>query len=117
MLRLSPSPGSRDAPAGETFAWRTATGTMLHSVPDAVREGFAAHREYERLRSMGMRHDPALRTALSGTSQRRQASARRTSIQSAFLILVAAVGAWIDRRAVQAKAGLSRWLIGMEAFR
>jgi hypothetical protein len=38
---------------------------MLHKLVDAVRQGLAAHREYERLKSMGMRHDPALRAALS----------------------------------------------------
>ena len=89
---------------------------MLHSLLDAFSEGLAAHREYERLTSMGMRHHPALRAALSEPSHSREASTRRTSIQSAFLILVVAVGAWIDRRVLQAKAGLLRLLIGMEGF-
>jgi hypothetical protein len=116
MLRNSQSRTSRAAPGGATFAWGTAIG-MLHTLLDAVREGLAAHREYERLISMGMRHDLALRSALSETSHSREASTRRTSIQSAFLIVVAAVGAWIDRGVLQAKAGLLRLLIGMEAFR
>jgi hypothetical protein len=38
---------------------------VLHKVVDAIRQGLAAHREYESLMSMGMRHDPALRAALS----------------------------------------------------
>jgi hypothetical protein len=38
---------------------------MLHKLVDAIRQGLAANREYERLISMGMRHDPALRVALS----------------------------------------------------
>jgi hypothetical protein len=38
---------------------------MLHKLADAIRQGLAAHREYERLMSMGMRHDLALRAALS----------------------------------------------------
>jgi hypothetical protein len=38
---------------------------MLHKLVDAIRQGLAAHREYERLKSMGMRHDLALRAALS----------------------------------------------------
>jgi hypothetical protein len=38
---------------------------MLHKLVDAIRQGLAAHREYEHLISMGMRHDPALRVALS----------------------------------------------------
>jgi uncharacterized protein YjiS (DUF1127 family) len=74
---------------------------MLHCLLDAFCEGLAAHREYERLMSKGMRHDPALRAALSETSHSWDACAPRTSIQSAFLILVAAVGAWIDRRREQ----------------
>jgi hypothetical protein len=89
---------------------------MLHSLLDAFCEGFAAHREYERLTSIDMRHDLALRAAISETSHSRQASTRRTSIRSAFLIVVAAVGAWIDRGILRAKAGLLRLLIGMEEF-
>jgi hypothetical protein len=49
---------------------------MLHSLLDALRKGLAAHREYERFMSMGMRHDPALRAALSETSHSRETSAR-----------------------------------------
>jgi uncharacterized protein YjiS (DUF1127 family) len=97
MLRLSHS-SSRDAPVRETFARRTAIGKMLHSLLDAVSEGLAGHREYERLMSMGVGHDSALKVALSETSHSTDASARGTSIQSAFLILVAAIGGWIDRR-------------------
>jgi hypothetical protein len=74
---------------------------MLHSLLDALRDGLAAHREYERLISLGMCHDPALRAALSQTSHSREACARRTSVQSSLLIMVAAVGAWIDRRREQ----------------
>jgi hypothetical protein len=78
MLQTSHLPGNRDAPVGTTFAWRT-VGTMLHRLLDAVREGLAAHREYERLVSMGMHHDPALRAALSQNSHCREASTRRAS--------------------------------------
>jgi uncharacterized protein YjiS (DUF1127 family) len=85
----------------DTFARQIPIGKMLHSLLDALREGLAAHREYERFMSMGMRHDPALRAALSATSNCREASPRRMPIQSAFLILEAAVGAWIDRRREQ----------------
>jgi hypothetical protein len=81
MLRMiSQSLHSRDAPAGESFAWRPAIGKTLHSLLDAVHEGLAAHREYERLMSMGMRHESALRGALSETCHCRQVSTRRTSI-------------------------------------
>ena len=38
---------------------------MLHKLIDAIRQGLAAHREYERLISMGMHHDIALKSALS----------------------------------------------------
>ena len=41
---------------------------LLHSLLDALRAGLAAHREYERLISLGMGHDPALRAAVSQTS-------------------------------------------------
>ena len=37
---------------------------MPHKLVDAIGQGLTAHREYERLMSMGMRHDPALRAAL-----------------------------------------------------
>ena len=33
---------------------------MLHKLVDAIRQGLAAHREYERFMSMGMCHDRAL---------------------------------------------------------
>jgi hypothetical protein len=38
---------------------------MLHKLVDAIRQGLAAHREYERFMSMGMCHDRALRASLS----------------------------------------------------
>ena len=78
MLQTSHLPGNRDTPVGTTFAWRT-VGTMLHRLLDAVREGLAAHWEYERLVSMGMHHDLALRAALSQNSHCREASTRRAS--------------------------------------
>jgi hypothetical protein len=37
---------------------------MPHKLVDAIVQGLTAHREYERLMSMGVRHDPALRAAL-----------------------------------------------------
>ena len=79
---------------------------MLHRLLDAFCEGLAAYREYGRLTSMGMRHDLALRTVLSETGHSWEATfTRRTSTQSAFLIVVAAIRAWVDRRVLQAKAG------------
>src|SRR5262249_61459752 len=113
-LRLLP----RDGPAGQAERrFCLARTEMLHSLLDAFCEGLAAHREYERLTSMGMRHDLALRVALSETSDSRRASSRRTSVQSAFLIVVAAVGAWIDRGVLQAGRGLLPLLMGMDALR
>ena len=85
------------APVGETPARRTAIVKNAAQRAGWDREGLAAHREYERLISKGMRQDPALRAPLAGTSHCWEASARRISIQSAFLILMATVGAWIDR--------------------
>jgi hypothetical protein len=89
MSKISHLPRCGDAPAGQTPARQTA-GKTLHSLLDALCGGLAAHREYERLMSMGMRHDPALRAALSQASHCREASARGPSFQSAFLSLVAA---------------------------
>jgi hypothetical protein len=46
---------------------------------EALREGLAAHREYEELRSRGMPHDTALRTALglgASPQQRTRAAAK-----------------------------------------
>jgi uncharacterized protein YjiS (DUF1127 family) len=86
---------------GEILARRTVVQKMLHSLVDAIGDGLAAHWEYERLIAKGVRHDPALKAALSETNHCRKAPARRTAIQSAFLSLVAAVGAWIDRRSEQ----------------
>jgi uncharacterized protein YjiS (DUF1127 family) len=68
---------------------------------ESIRQGLAAHREYERLMSIGISHDSALKAALSESSHSTEASARGTSIQSVFLILVAAVGACMDRRREQ----------------
>jgi hypothetical protein len=48
---------------------------MLHGLLDALRDGLAAHREYERLISLGVGHDPALRAAVSQTSHSREACA------------------------------------------
>jgi hypothetical protein len=79
MSGISHSPRCRDAPVGQTPARRTAIGKTMHHLLDAFCEALAAHRKYERLVSMGMRHDPALRVALSETSQCREASARRAS--------------------------------------
>ena len=38
--------------------------TTLHAFIDALREGFAAWREYEQLRARGITHDLAIRQAL-----------------------------------------------------
>jgi hypothetical protein len=76
MLPTSHSPPGRDVPVGAIFSRRT-VGTMLHGLLDSVCEGLAAHREYERLVSIGIRHAPALRSALCQKSHCREASARR----------------------------------------
>jgi hypothetical protein len=44
----------------------------LAAMGEALREGLAAHREYEELRSRGMPHDTALRAALGLGPSRRQ---------------------------------------------
>jgi hypothetical protein len=82
MLAISHLPRNRDAPVGATLA-RCSVGTMLHRLLDAVCEGLAAHREYERLVATGMCHDRALRTALSistVTTNRSIATSRALSL-------------------------------------
>jgi uncharacterized protein YjiS (DUF1127 family) len=98
MLRNYHSPNSRDAPAAETTVRRTAIGKMLHDLLDAFREGLGAHREYERLISAGMRHDPALRAAVSETCHSHECCARTISIRSAILVLAGGICAWIEHR-------------------
>jgi hypothetical protein len=51
----------------------------LAAMGEALREGLAAHREYEELRSRGMPHDTALRTSLglgASPQQRTRAAAK-----------------------------------------
>jgi hypothetical protein len=87
MLRISHLPGNRDAPVGPTFAGRT-IGTMLHNLFDAICEGLAAHREYEGLVAMGVRHDTALRAALSLS---RASIGRPTANSQALSLLIARI--------------------------
>jgi uncharacterized protein YjiS (DUF1127 family) len=101
MLRITHSPGSRDAPVDETLARRPTIGKMLHDLLDAIREGFTAHREYERLMSSGTRHNPALKAALAESDHSRESFARPMPIHSVLLIVVKTIGAWIDRRRQQ----------------
>ena len=44
--------------------WSWPIATKLRSVSNALREGIAAHRHYEHLRSRGIPHDAAIRQAL-----------------------------------------------------
>jgi len=50
--------------AHPTAASSWPTVTALRTMCDALREGLAAHRQYEGLRSRGIPHDTALREAL-----------------------------------------------------
>jgi hypothetical protein len=45
--------------------WSWPIAEVLRDACDALREAMAAHRQYECLRSRGVRHDTALRQALS----------------------------------------------------
>jgi hypothetical protein len=56
------SPPSLFARPTALSAWRMVA--VLAAMVEALREGLAACREYEELRSRGMPHDTALRTAL-----------------------------------------------------
>ena len=71
MLRIFPTktrvgsaaPGRRRCarPAGPPWPART----VLRMMCEALRDGLAAHRHYEELRSWGVAHDCALRQALA----------------------------------------------------
>ena len=59
-------------------------GKMVRDLQIAFREGLAAHREYERLISKGVRHDPALRASLgvSGSeAPQRQAAGIKSMLE------------------------------------
>jgi len=68
MLRIHPETLQAchrypQASAGWATRWRPLAA--LGAAWSTFRDGLAAHREYERLRSRGMPHDKALRQALS----------------------------------------------------
>ena len=50
-------------PARRTADRPTATAGKLRTILDALREGLAAQRRYEHLRSKRIHHDPAIRQA------------------------------------------------------
>ena len=61
-----------------------ALGKMLHHLLEAIYDAISAQREYERLTSMGVGHDSALKAALSEMAYCREAGAHRASVRSAF---------------------------------
>src|SRR5438874_7120187 len=70
MIRSIPLAAKRQARTASGNACMTySIAKMVCDLQIAFREGLAAHREYERLISKGVRHDPALRASLgvSGT--------------------------------------------------
>jgi hypothetical protein len=63
--------GAEEQPSrASVWSLLSAPGVIL----DAVREGLAAHRRYEHLRSRGMPHDAALGEALGLGASRRHAT-------------------------------------------
>jgi len=52
----------RSAPPTAALSWSAATA--LRTTWDVLRDGLAAYRQYERLRSSGIPHETALRAAL-----------------------------------------------------
>ncbi len=56
---------------------------MVRNLQVAFREGLTAHREYERLISKGVRHDPALRASL-GVSGSEAPQRQAAEIKSMF---------------------------------
>ena len=66
-MRRNPLPlaAKRQARAASRNACMTdSIAKMVRNLQVAFREGLTAHREYERLISKGVRHDPALRASL-----------------------------------------------------
>jgi hypothetical protein len=62
-----------------TTAWSTwPLATTLRNVCDALQEGFAAHRQYEHLRSRGTSHDAALKQAFGISQHGRQHEPKTT---------------------------------------
>ena len=65
MRRNLPLAAKRQARAASRNACMTdSIAKMVRNLQVAFREGLTAHREYERLISKGVRHDPALRASL-----------------------------------------------------
>ena len=65
MRRNLPLAAKRQARTASRNACMTDSITkIVRDLPIAFREGLTAHREYERLISKGVRHDPALRASL-----------------------------------------------------
>ena len=56
---------------------RAALGKMLHHLLEAIGEAISAQRKYDRLTSMGVGHDSALKAALSEMGHCRESAARR----------------------------------------
>jgi hypothetical protein len=85
-------------PRPEGVLGGTALRKMLHHLLEAICEAISARREYERLTSMGVGHDAALKAALYEMGHCREAGAHGASPRSAFYALIAAAGAGIDSR-------------------
>ena len=60
-IRYSMAPSKSSPPTTISFWWSVA---MLGNAFAALREGLAASREYQQLRSLGVSHDMAIREAL-----------------------------------------------------
>jgi hypothetical protein len=92
---------------------------MLHKLVDAIRQGLAAHRKYERLISMGMRHDPALRVALSisaATVDRPIANSRSLSALTARTSPLMRRAPWVGWKLYGGKLDERRIRFGMLAL-
>src|SRR5437660_6259957 len=99
-------PSSRDEPAGKTSRWPPATAEIVWDLYNALRDGLAAHREYERLKSTGMRHDPALRASLNvpfvdtrnGQRQESSSLAQPQIVPVKSALVIGVIAAWMERR-------------------
>src|SRR5437660_102107 len=75
-LHQEPRLRNRPSPATHLVSWSAVIA--LRTIYDALGEGLAAYRRYERLRSRGIPHDPAIRAAL-GTGRSPLRGVRNTT--------------------------------------
>ena len=114
IVGFHPLPQNISESPDNATAWPTAIARMLRDIGNAFREGLAAHREYERLKSSGISHDLALGASLRASSAESSHRQERCSRAKFFSLgpLIGRIGAWIGRgRGQRALAQLDERLL------